>query len=67
MTYTVEMKILVARKDGIYFMGNNSLVEKPEDAKIFTDLDDALQRVRDVILLATSPVTQIRLLGPEYQ
>jgi hypothetical protein len=59
----VKCKLLVIRQDDVFFAGSENLVKNPDDAQVFTDLESVLDRIRDVVLFAFSPVTQIRIIG----
>ena len=55
------------REDGVYFCGPHSLVSEQSDSQLFTDLEEVLKRIRDVILLATVSVTQIRIIDENWR
>jgi hypothetical protein len=65
----IKCKVLVVRKDGTHWAGENSLEPAVDidKAKVFTNTDVLLDRVRDIITLATSPVTQIRIVTADYE
>jgi len=69
--YTVSkeavMKIMVVTTAGIYFAGPNNLVENPDEGMIFEDVNSMLDRLRDILTLCTLRITQVRILGKEYQ
>jgi len=60
-------KLMIVRNDGVYFAaGVHTLVDDPESAEVFTDLEVCLDRIRDVITLGLKPVTQIRIISTEF-
>ncbi len=59
----LRCRVMVIREDGIWWGGRISLVSDREDAKIFEDVNDLLDNIRSYIMLATSSVTQIRIIG----
>lgn len=63
---TMKCRIMIMRNDGIYFCGPGSLVKEHDNSKLFTDLEDVLNRIRDVILLSTVPVTQVRIVDEDW-
>lgn len=62
----IKIHLVVIREDGIAFAGWGGLVKDPNEAKLFTDLDEMLERIRDIFTLAASPVTQIRIVDQEW-
>ncbi len=62
----VSCRILVIREDGVYFGGPKHLVKDIGDSQVFTDLDEVLDRIRDYMTLAVSPVTQIRIVSEDF-
>lgn len=62
----IKANVVVIREDGVSFAGWGGLVKDPNEAKLFTDLDEMLGRIRDIIIMATSPVTQIRIVDDEW-
>jgi len=58
-------KLMFVQTDGqVLFAGEKSLVPGPEaEVKWFTDVDEALAQVRDVIHLNVCGITQVRIIG----
>jgi len=61
------MKIMVITTEGIFFSGERHLVTEPDDAQIFNDIDDLLDRLRDILTLSMQNITQVRIISSTYK
>ncbi len=60
-------KVMVIQSDKhILFQGEGPLVEDPEGAKWFCDLDAALEQVRDTAHLNSAGIVQFRLISEAW-
>jgi len=59
-------KILAVTGGGVFFCGEEHLVENPEEAKWFDDISDLLDTVRDIMTLNLDGVVQVRLISDSF-